>query len=163
MNILYHPLKVLSISSTLLLDFSSAHCAGEQVRKSVFLLFFQGEELKSRIKKVCEGYHASIYPCPELLEERREMLVGVETRLEDLDRILKETNDHRQSFLKDKGPFILLCQIISVECPTNFECTLVSCHLKLASSLNFEIKSTDGIVFNMEIQRHLLVYTQTKY
>ena len=62
----------------------------------------QGEELKSRIKKVCEGYHASIYPCPELLEERREMLVGVETRLEDLDRILKETNDHRQSFLKDK-------------------------------------------------------------
>ena len=56
--------------------------------------------MKSRIKKVCEGYHASIYPCPELLEERREMLVGVETRLEDLDRILKETNDHRQSFLQ---------------------------------------------------------------
>ena len=28
------------------------------------------------------------------------MLVGVETRLEDLDRILKETNDHRQSFLQ---------------------------------------------------------------
>ena len=99
---LYHPAKVLSMSSTLSLDFSSAHCAGEQVRKSVFLLFFQGEELKSRIKKVCEGYHASIYPCPELLEERREMLVGVETRLEDLDRILKETNDHRQSFLEDK-------------------------------------------------------------
>ena len=30
-----------------------------------------------------------------------------------------------------KGPLILLCQIISVECPTNFECMLVSCHLKL--------------------------------
>ena len=30
-----------------------------------------------------------------------------------------------------KGPLILLCQMISVECPTNFECTLVSCHLKL--------------------------------
>ena len=40
---------------------------GEQVRKSIFLLFFQGEELKSRVKKVCEGYHASIYPCPEAL------------------------------------------------------------------------------------------------
>ena len=30
------------------------------------------------------------------------MLAGVEARLEDLDRVLKETNDHRQSFLTDK-------------------------------------------------------------
>ena len=34
--------------------------------------------------------------------ERREMLAGVEARLEDLDRVLKETNNHRQSFLTDK-------------------------------------------------------------
>ena len=34
--------------------------------------------------------------------ERREMLAGVEARLEDLDRVLKETNSHRQSFLTDK-------------------------------------------------------------
>ena len=43
---------------------------GDEVRKSIFLLFFQGEELKSRVKKVCEGYHASIYPCPESLGMR---------------------------------------------------------------------------------------------
>ena len=30
-----------------------------------------------------------------------------------------------------KGPLILLCWIHSVECPTNLECMLVSCHLKL--------------------------------
>ena len=30
------------------------------------------------------------------------MLAGVEARLEDLDRVLKETNSHRQSFLTDK-------------------------------------------------------------
>ena len=58
--------------------------------------------MKSRVKKVCEGYHASVFPCPESVEERREMLAGVEARLEDLDRILKETNDHRQNFLRDK-------------------------------------------------------------
>jgi len=75
---------------------------GDQVRKSIFLLFFQGEELKSRVKKVCEGYHASIYPCPDSLVERRKMLAGVEVRLEDLDRVLKETNDHRHGFLTDK-------------------------------------------------------------
>ena len=79
---------------------------GDQVRKSIFLLFFQGEELKSRVKKVCEGYHASIYPCPESLAERREMLAGVEARLEDLDRVLKETNNHRQNFLTDKVQFL---------------------------------------------------------
>ena len=38
-----------------------------------------------------------------------------------------------------KGPLILRCQMIIVDCPTNFECTLVNCHLKLIWSLNFEI------------------------
>ena len=33
--------------------------------------------------------------------------------------------------VKFKGPLILLCQIISVECPTNFEGMLIRCHLKL--------------------------------
>lgn len=27
----------------------------DQVHKSVFIIFFQGEQLKSRVKKVCEG------------------------------------------------------------------------------------------------------------
>ena len=43
------------------------------------------------------------------------------------------------SWSKCKVPLILLCRIISVECPTNSECTLVCCHLKLVWSLNFEI------------------------
>ena len=30
------------------------------------------------------------------------MLAGVEARLQDLDRVLQETNDHRQNFLHDK-------------------------------------------------------------
>ena len=38
-----------------------------------------------------------------------------------------------------KGPLILLCQIISVGFPTTFECMLVSFHLKLIWSLNFEV------------------------
>ena len=36
------------------------------------------------------------------LVECREMLAGVEVRLEDLDRVLRETNDHRHGFLTDK-------------------------------------------------------------
>jgi len=37
---------------------------------------------------VCEGYHASLYPCPERASERREMLMGVKTRLDDLATVL---------------------------------------------------------------------------
>ena len=29
---------------------------GDPVKKVVFTVFFQGEQLKSRVKKICEGY-----------------------------------------------------------------------------------------------------------
>ena len=58
--------------------------------------------------------------------------------MEVLNFILK-SNCWADYWRINKGPLILLCQIISVECPTNFECALVSCHLKLIWSLNFEI------------------------
>ena len=28
---------------------------GDEVNKSVFVIFFQGDQLKSRVKKICEG------------------------------------------------------------------------------------------------------------
>lgn len=28
----------------------------DQVHKSVFIIFFQGDQLKNRVKKICEGY-----------------------------------------------------------------------------------------------------------
>ena len=58
---------------------------------------------QARVKKICEGYHASVYPCPDSANERREMLAGVEARLLDLEVVLKETSQHRLTFLKDKA------------------------------------------------------------
>nr|XP_033334733.1 V-type proton ATPase 116 kDa subunit a [Megalopta genalis]XP_033334735.1 V-type proton ATPase 116 kDa subunit a [Megalopta genalis] len=74
---------------------------GNQMFKTAFVAFFQGEQLKSRIKKVCSGFHASLYPCPHTPAERSEMLTGVRTRLEDLNMILNETRDHRQLVLRN--------------------------------------------------------------
>lgn len=35
---------------------SNAVCIqGDQVHKSVFIIFFQGDQLKTRVKKICEG------------------------------------------------------------------------------------------------------------
>ena len=57
------------------------------MHKMAFVAFFQGEQLKSRIKKVCSGFHASLYPCPNSHVERMDMLKGVRTRLEDLNLV----------------------------------------------------------------------------
>lgn len=72
---------------------------GDHVYKSVFIIFFQGDQLKNRIKKICEGYHATLYPCPETQTERREMAIGVMTRIEDLNTVLGQTQDHRHRVL----------------------------------------------------------------
>ena len=72
---------------------------GNPLYKTVFVAFFQGEQLKSRIKKVCSGFHASLYPCPNSHDERVEMLKGVRTRLEDLNMVLNQTQDHRSRVL----------------------------------------------------------------
>lgn len=67
--------------------------------KSVFIIFFQGDQLKSRVKKICEGFRATLYPCPETPAERREMAIGVMTRIEDLNTVLGQTQDHRHRVL----------------------------------------------------------------
>ncbi|KAK2155312.1 hypothetical protein LSH36_243g04002 [Paralvinella palmiformis] len=72
---------------------------GDQVNKSVFIIFFQGDQLKTRVKKICEGFRATLYPCPETPAERREMAIGVMTRIEDLNTVLSQTQDHRHRVL----------------------------------------------------------------
>ncbi|XP_055593419.1 V-type proton ATPase 116 kDa subunit a 1-like [Uranotaenia lowii] len=72
---------------------------GDAVHKIVFVAFFQGEQLKSRVKKICSGYHASLYPCPNDYKERDEMLQGVKTRIEDLNMVINQTKDQRQRVL----------------------------------------------------------------
>ncbi|XP_043860701.1 V-type proton ATPase 116 kDa subunit a1 isoform X6 [Dromiciops gliroides] len=73
---------------------------GDYVQKSVFIIFFQGDQLKNRVKKICEGFRASLYPCPETPQERKEMASGVNTRIDDLQMVLNQTEDHRQRVLQ---------------------------------------------------------------
>ncbi|GAB0097814.1 V-type proton ATPase subunit a [Sergentomyia squamirostris] len=72
---------------------------GDNVYKSVFIIFFQGDQLKTRVKKICEGFRATLYPCPEAPSDRREMAMGVMTRIEDLNTVLGQTQDHRHRVL----------------------------------------------------------------
>jgi len=61
---------------------------GDLVQKSVFLVFFQGDQLQTRVRKICEGLHATVYPCPDNAQERKEIALGVMTRIEDLQTVI---------------------------------------------------------------------------
>lgn len=74
---------------------------GKETFKNVFVAFFQGDQLKSRVRKVCAGYHASLYPCPDNYDEREDMLKGVQVRLEDLNMVINQTQDQRQRVLNN--------------------------------------------------------------
>ncbi|EDV28211.1 V-type proton ATPase 116 kDa subunit a isoform 1 [Trichoplax sp. H2] len=84
---------------------------GDSIIKCVFIIFFQGEQLRLRIKKICEGFKATLYPCPENAAERREMAIGVMTRIEDLQVVLNQTKEHRNTVLgaaaKNINPWII--------------------------------------------------------
>ncbi|CAL1686830.1 unnamed protein product [Lasius platythorax] len=72
---------------------------GNEIYKTAFVAFFQGEQLKTRIKKVCIGFRASLYDCPTSQAKRQEKLNAVRTQLADLSLVLNKTQDHRQRVL----------------------------------------------------------------
>ncbi|XP_052123294.1 V-type proton ATPase 116 kDa subunit a 1 isoform X2 [Frankliniella occidentalis] len=76
---------------------------GNKFHKTVFVVFFQGENLKARVKKVCAGFHASTYHCPSSAAERKEKLAQIRTQLEDLNMVLNQTQDHRHRVLLSVG------------------------------------------------------------
>ncbi|XP_037691993.1 V-type proton ATPase 116 kDa subunit a [Choloepus didactylus] len=73
----------------------------EEIKKNIFIIFYQGEQLRQKVKKICDGFRATIYPCPEPVVERREMLAGVNVRLEDLITVITQTESHRQRLLQE--------------------------------------------------------------
>lgn len=83
------------------------------VMKSVFIALFHGEQLRSRIQKVCLGYNATMYPCPRIYQEREEMIHSVKSRLQDLRLVLEETENHRQMvLLRYAGKYPYWCVLV---------------------------------------------------
>lgn len=72
---------------------------GENVRKSFFLIFVHGQELQSRIQKICDGFHAQIYPCPRIDSEREELQQSIAERIVDLRVVIRHTGNHKKHML----------------------------------------------------------------
>ena len=93
-------------------------------QKIVPFFCYLGEQLKSRVKKICEGFRATLYPCPDQAADRREMAVGVMQRLEDLNTVLGQTNDHRQETMNYRTIKILKESYLMIISCNNFSPSL---------------------------------------
>ncbi|KNC73689.1 hypothetical protein SARC_13752, partial [Sphaeroforma arctica JP610] len=75
--------------------------SGEMIDKVVFVAFYQGDVLESKVKRICDGFGATNYPCPEAYEERRALQTRVAAGIEELQMVLGRTADFRKRVLGD--------------------------------------------------------------
>ncbi|KAJ9589248.1 hypothetical protein L9F63_017547, partial [Diploptera punctata] len=69
------------------------------VFKTVFLIYFHGDELKNRVNKICNGFNVTLYNCPETLEERLLLKNNISNRKKEVRIGLDETSALRRRLL----------------------------------------------------------------
>ncbi|XP_027339869.1 V-type proton ATPase subunit a1 isoform X3 [Abrus precatorius] len=71
----------------------------EMIEKTVFVVFFSGEQARTKILKICEAFGASCYPVPEDISKQRQITREVSSRLTDLEATLEAGIRHRNKAL----------------------------------------------------------------
>lgn len=64
---------------------------GEEVDKNVFVIFAHGKEIVSKIRKISESLGADLYQVDEDANNRRDQILEVNQRIEDLNSVLQNT------------------------------------------------------------------------
>jgi V-type H+-transporting ATPase subunit a len=73
----------------------------ETVEKSVFMLFFSGSAVKSKVEKICGAFDATRYPFPEDDSAQLKAAAECEERLGDLGAVIDTTAAARTGSLRD--------------------------------------------------------------
>ncbi|KAI8370412.1 V-type ATPase, V0 complex, 116kDa subunit family [Radiomyces spectabilis] len=68
----------------------------EAVEKDVFAIFAHGREVVAKIKKICESMGATLYTVDDSSDKRRDTLLEITSRIEDLGNILSNTSQMRR-------------------------------------------------------------------
>ncbi|KAM6965475.1 V-type proton ATPase 116 kDa subunit a [Aplochiton taeniatus] len=72
---------------------------GEPTKSVVFLISYWGEQIGQKVKKICDCYHCHLYPYPNSNEERKDVVEGLRTRIQDLHTVLHRTEDYLRQVL----------------------------------------------------------------
>ncbi|KAL6532642.1 V-type proton ATPase subunit a1 [Orobanche hederae] len=73
--------------------------SNEMDEKTVFVVFFSGEQARKKVLKICEAFSASCYPVPEDTTKRRQITREVLSRLSELGTTLEAGLHHRDASL----------------------------------------------------------------
>uniref|UniRef100_A0A8C5PAR0 V-type proton ATPase subunit a n=1 Tax=Leptobrachium leishanense TaxID=445787 RepID=A0A8C5PAR0_9ANUR len=71
----------------------------EPTKWFVFLVSYWGDQIGQKVKMICDCYHCHIYPYPSSAEERRNILSGINTRLQDLHTVISQTEEYLKQVL----------------------------------------------------------------
>lgn len=77
--------------------------SSEMVEKTVFVVFFSGEQAKTKILKICEAFGANCYPVPEDLTKQSQITQEVLSRLSELETTLDVGIRQRNAALHSIG------------------------------------------------------------
>ncbi|KAF4075791.1 hypothetical protein AMELA_G00222820 [Ameiurus melas] len=69
------------------------HPEDGMVKKAAFIICVQGEQVQGKIRKICEGFRVSLYPCPNTLHAQDEMKRNIQTRIEEVQMILRQCEE----------------------------------------------------------------------
>ncbi|XP_044483316.1 V-type proton ATPase subunit a1-like isoform X2 [Mangifera indica] len=75
----------------------------EMVEKTIFVVFFSGEQARRKILKICEAFGAHCYPVPEDITKQRQIIREVLSRLSELEATLEAGIRHRNKALTSIG------------------------------------------------------------
>lgn len=77
--------------------------SAEMVEKTIFVVFFSGEQARMKILKICDAFGANCYPVPEEITRQRQITKEVLSRLSDLETTLDAGIRHRNKALTSIG------------------------------------------------------------
>ncbi|KAM5193730.1 V-type proton ATPase 116 kDa subunit a 2 [Mantella aurantiaca] len=71
----------------------------EPTKWFVFLISYWGDQIGQKVKKICDCYHCHVYPYPNSSEERQEIMSRLNTRIQDLQAVISQTEDYLRQVL----------------------------------------------------------------
>ncbi|TKY75208.1 V-type proton ATPase subunit a3 [Spatholobus suberectus] len=77
--------------------------SGGKVHKNVFVVFYSGERVKSKILKICDAFGANRYPFSDDLSKQLQTITEVSTRLSELKTTIDAGLLHRSTLLQTIG------------------------------------------------------------